>query len=71
MGVNLLPFIDRDRLIKAMNQADQNGELLTKNEQERNQLTGNIYLFFNQKDIKNPKINSQVSTIKKLFFFES
>jgi 5'-3' exonuclease len=32
MGVNLLPFIDRDRLIKAMHSADQNGNLLTKNE---------------------------------------
>lgn len=36
MGVNLLSFIDRDRLITAMNKADKNGELLTKHEKERN-----------------------------------
>lgn len=47
MGVNLLSFIDRDRLIKAMNKADQNGSLLTQHERERNQPSGNIFLMFN------------------------
>jgi len=38
MGVNLLPFIDRQRLVRAMRKADDNGKKLTVYEQERNRL---------------------------------
>ena len=46
MGVNLLPYIDRPRLLKAMNKADNNYENLTESERERNALSGPIVLFF-------------------------
>ena len=45
MGVNLLPFIDKDRLIKAMNKADLNNARLTDAERERNKPSGAINLF--------------------------
>jgi len=38
MGVNLLPFIDRQRLLRAMNRADDNGKKLTKAEKDRNSM---------------------------------
>lgn len=41
MGVNLLPFIDRERLVKAMKKVEN----LSENEKLRNKL-GEIYLFF-------------------------
>ena len=46
MGVNLLPFIDRERLKRAMTIADKNYDLLSTKEKERNRVTGEIYLFF-------------------------
>ena len=46
MGVNLLSFIDRPRLLEAMNEADRGGEALTQHEQERNKRFGDIRLFF-------------------------
>jgi 5'-3' exoribonuclease 2 len=46
MGVDLLPFINRGRLLKAMNKADDGYAKLTPEEQERNKLTGDISLFF-------------------------
>jgi 5'-3' exoribonuclease 2 len=46
MGVSLLPYIDMPRLLNSMNKADQGGELLTPSEKERNQRTGDIYLFY-------------------------
>lgn len=45
MGVNLLPFIDRQRLVGAMRKADENGERLSLNEKERNKF-GQVLLFF-------------------------
>ena len=45
MGVNLLPFIDRPRLLKAMNKADNNYTKLTEMERHRNKVTGEIVLF--------------------------
>jgi len=45
MGVSLLPYIDMNRLLNAMNKADEGGKLLTPSEKERNQRTGDIYLF--------------------------
>lgn len=36
MGVTLLPFIDRERLVKAMKVADRNGEALNAHEKELN-----------------------------------
>lgn len=38
MGVTLLPFIDRHRLVKAMQRADRNGAALTDHERELNTL---------------------------------
>ena len=48
MGVNLLPFIDMERLLKAMAVADDGYKKLTKDEQARNKLSGDIFLFFKQ-----------------------
>ena len=50
MGVDLLPFIDRGRLLKAMNEADQGFEKLTEDEKIRNKRIGDISLFFEQFD---------------------
>ena len=46
MGVNLLPFIDRARLKKAMDQADEGGSKLSPQERERNKVYGDVRLFF-------------------------
>jgi len=46
MGVNLLPFLDRERLKFAMNKADEGESKLTLHEKERNRVTGEIRLFF-------------------------
>lgn len=46
MGVNLLPFIDRQRLRDAMIKADQNEENLTPSERIRNKVTGPVRLYF-------------------------
>ena len=46
MGVNLLSFIDRPRLLEAMKEADSNGSALSQHEQERNKRFGDIRLFF-------------------------
>ena len=46
MGVNLLPFIDRQRLRTAMIKADQNEENLTSSERIRNKVTGPVRLYF-------------------------
>ena len=45
MGVNLLPFIDKERLVKAMNEADEGQTKLTEAERERNKPSGDIVLF--------------------------
>lgn len=45
MGVNLLPFIDKERLIKAMDIADGLDSNLTVSERERNKPSGDINLF--------------------------
>ena len=50
MGVDLLPFIDRDRLLKAMNEADQGYAKLTEDEKIRNKRIGDISLFFEKVD---------------------
>lgn len=46
MGVNLLPFIDRPRLLRAMAKADQNYTKLTESERMRNKVTGDIFIFY-------------------------
>ncbi len=45
MGVNLLPFIDRERLIKAMKKVEN----LTQHEQERNKV-GQVFVFMEKQD---------------------
>ena len=47
MGVNLLPFIDKPRLLTAMAKADNNQERLTQKERDRNKAEGEIWLFVN------------------------
>lgn len=47
MGVNLLPFIDRERLQRAMTVVDDGEKNLTKAEQERNKRTGQVMVYFN------------------------
>ena len=49
MGVTLLPFIDRERLVKAMKRADRNGEALTQHEKAMNTF-GEVYVFFEQEE---------------------
>lgn len=46
MGVNLLPFLDRERLKFAMNKADDGESKLTQHEKEKNRVSGDIRLFF-------------------------
>lgn len=46
MGVNLLPFIDWQRLLDAAKKADQNEELLSPAERIRNKPTGEVRLYF-------------------------
>ena len=46
MGVNLLPFIDRQRLVEAMRKAERN---LTDNEKERN-VRGVNFIFLKRED---------------------
>jgi 5'-3' exonuclease len=45
MGVVLLPFIDRHRLVKAMARADKGGQALTEHEKELNK-KGDVLIFF-------------------------
>lgn len=52
MGVNLLPFIERARLVAAMNEADNFEAKLTSHEKERNRRYGDLKLFF-RKNINN------------------
>jgi len=59
MGVNLLPYIDRARLVKAMNEADGNESKLTEHERERNKRNGDIKLFFR------PNIHNKNSALLK------
>lgn len=61
MGVNILPFIDRARLVKAMKQADGNGEKLTPHERERNKPSGDIKIYFRQN-----MYNSESALVAKL-----
>jgi 5'-3' exoribonuclease 2 len=49
MGVPLLPFIDRRRLLRAMKKADRNGEALTPHEKELNRF-GDVFLFFEHEE---------------------
>ncbi len=49
MGVTLLPFIDRDRLVKAMKKADRNGEALTDHEKELNSF-GEVLVFMEKEE---------------------
>ena len=46
MGVNLLPFIDQDRLIKAMRAADNDQERLTPAQRIRNKRSGDVFIFY-------------------------
>jgi len=45
MGVVLLPFIERDRLVQAMHRADNNGEKLNTHEKELNR-PGEVLVLF-------------------------
>lgn len=49
MGVNLLPYIEMDRLLAAMAAADNNGEKLNSSETERNKRIGDTYIYFEKK----------------------
>jgi 5'-3' exonuclease len=59
MGVNLLSYIVRPRLYKAMIEADGNESKLTPHERERNRQHGDIKLFFREN-----LFNKQSSLIK-------
>jgi len=49
MGVTLLPFIDRHRLVAAMRKADRGGEALSEHEKDLNK-PGQVYVFFHSKE---------------------
>lgn len=49
MGVTLLPFIDRERLVRAMRTADRNGDALNPHEKELNQF-GKVMVFMQRDD---------------------
>lgn len=70
MGVNLLPFLDRERLKSAMVKADQNETLLKPAEKIRNKRTGDIRLFFNKKQ-EMSKLNEIVEELKDCQTFEA
>ena len=46
MGVNLLPFIEWERLLAAVRKADEGEALLTPSERTRNKPTGEVRLYF-------------------------
>lgn len=48
MGVVLLPFIDRHRLVRAMHKADRNGAVLSPQEREMNR-RGEVLVFLGAK----------------------
>jgi 5'-3' exonuclease len=48
MGVALLPFIDRERLVKAMKKADRNGKALSVHEREDLNKKGDVIVFFEE-----------------------
>lgn len=50
MGVNLLPFIDRPRLLKAMSKADQGYSKLTESERNRNRVSGDVFIFYRRSE---------------------
>lgn len=50
MGVNLLPFIDQDRLFKAMKTVDNDHKKLSEIEKLRNKRTGVINVYFVKKE---------------------
>ena len=64
MGVDLLPFIDRPRLLKAMSEADQGYEKLTENEKIRNKRIGDISLFFEQLDDSESSLSKLPGSLK-------
>ena len=79
MGVNLLTFIDWERLLAAVRGADQDEALLTPGERERNRPTGEVRLYFQQaarntksklqttllNDFEQSKLKSKGSTAEK------
>ena len=64
MGVDLLPFIDRPRLLKAMGEADQGYDKLTENEKIRNKRIGDISLFFEKIDESESSLSRLPDSIK-------
>ena len=64
MGVDLLPFIDRPRLLKAMSEADQGYEKLTENEKIRNKRIGDISLFFEKIDESESSLSRLPDSLK-------
>ena len=71
MGVNLLPFLDRERLKAAMVKADNNEKLLKPAEKIRNKRTGDIRLFFNRRQDDKSKLNEIVEELKEGQNFEA
>ena len=60
MGVNLLPFIDKPRLLTAMAKADENGNKLTAAEHERNKPYGDVVLFVSGEEVS---VRNKLSSI--------
>lgn len=48
MGVNLLPFIQAERLFKAMSEVEKGNENLTLDEVERNKRSGDVMIYYFQ-----------------------
>lgn len=68
MGVNLLPFIDRPRLLRAMAKADERYTKLTEGERARNKVTGEIIIFYKRDEAsKSALARCPVESLKQPF----
>ena len=57
LGIELLPYIDTERLLQALTKADSNGDKLSTNEKERNINKQHFAIFFvHMKDLSQHKI---------------
>ena len=70
MGVTLLPFIDRHRLVKAMKKADRDGAALNEHEKELNQ-AGQVYVFFEHEENSRSGLQQALTQVKKGQVFAS
>lgn len=64
MGVTLLPFIDRERLVRAMKRADRDGQALNDHERAMN-TAGDVYLFMEQEERSPSALQQALAQVRK------